>query len=128
MITLDEFYMGRDKLFPNELSDAHKANAVTTVDLANQVLTAAGMDRRVTSGWRPASINAATKGAAPNSKHVLCQAVDLEDNNRELKNWCLNNPDILARIGVWCEDPRDTPSWVHIQTVPPGSGLRFFRA
>lgn len=125
-ITLDEYYMGRDKLFKEELSDAHKANAAKTVELANKLLEKFGQKRRVTSGWRPASINAATKGASPHSRHVLCQAVDLEDNNRELMNWCLNNQDVLKELGLWAEDPRAVTNWVHLQTVPPASGKLFF--
>lgn len=127
-ISLSDYYMGRDVKFAQELTDAHRMNAEGTVARANDLLTRFGQDRHVVSGWRPAIINAATKGAAPNSKHMLCQAVDLEDVNRELVNWCLNNPDILASIGLWAEDPRDTPTWLHVQTVPPGSGMRFFRA
>lgn len=125
-ITLDEYYMGRDKLFPGELSDAHKMNAQRTVDKANALLEVFGSKRRVTSGWRPAEINSSTKGAAPNSKHMTCQAVDLEDNNKELINWCLNNQDILKQLEVWFEDPRATPTWVHMQIVPPTSGHLFF--
>lgn len=127
-ITLGEYYMGRDVLFANELSDAHKANAHKIVELTNKVLEKFGQKRRVVSGWRPSAINMATKGASPHSRHVLCQAIDLEDINKELMNWCLNNPDVLAELGLWVEDTRDTTSWVHLQTVPPPSGHRFFRA
>jgi Peptidase M15 len=127
-ISPSEYYMGRDKLFAGELSDAHKMNAERTIVAANAILELFGQKRRVTSGWRPASINAATKGAALHSRHVLCQAIDLEDNDKALINWCLNNQDKLAEVGVWMEDPRDTPTWVHWQIVPPASGHRIFRA
>lgn len=125
-ITLDEYYQGRDKLYPGELSDAHKMNAQNTCNKANALLEMFGKKRRVVSGWRPAIINAATRGAAPNSKHMLCQAVDLEDVNRELTNWCLNNQDKLKGLGLHMEDPRSTPTWVHLQTVPPPSGRLIF--
>lgn len=127
-ITLKEYYMGRDEHFSEELSDAHKANAAVMVEKANLLLNLFGKRKRVASGWRPASINAATKGASPTSKHVLCQALDFEDGNRELMNWCLNNKDLLEALGLWFEDPRDTPTWVHAQIVPPASGHLFFRA
>lgn len=127
-ITLPEYYMGRDKLYAEELSDAHKMNANKTVELANKALERFGQKRRLVSGWRPGAINKATKGAKPDSKHVLCQAIDIEDINRELTNWCLNNPDILAELGLWMEDPRDATTWVHWQTVPPTSSKRIFRA
>lgn len=128
LITLDEYYMGRDKLFPEELSDAHRMNAQRTIDAANAILAKFGAKRHVVSGWRPAAINAATRGAAPNSKHTLCQAIDLEDNNKELMNYLLNNQDVMEQIGIWCERSQDTRTWVHMQIVPPGSGKRFFQA
>lgn len=127
-ITLEEYFMGRDKTYPNELSDAHRMNAKQTVERANALLERFGQKRRVVSGWRPGAINRATKGAAPNSKHVLCQAVDLEDNNGDLMRWLLNNQDIMEELKLWAEDSRDTGTWVHLQTLPPGSGKRFFRA
>lgn len=126
-ITIDEYYMGRDKVFPGELTDAHKASAAKTVAAANTILTAFGQDRRVVSGWRPASINASTKGAATNSKHVLCQAVDLEDASGELKTWLMNNQDQIKACGFAAmESPAATPTWVHLQTVPPPSGHLVF--
>jgi hypothetical protein len=125
-ITLEEYFMGRDKVYPEELSDAHKANAVNTVSKVNTFLERFGSVRRCVSGWRPNVINAATKGAAPHSKHVLCQAIDLEDVNRELTGWIMNNQDFLVEAGFWMENPTSTPTWVHLQTVPPGSGKRIF--
>lgn len=127
-ISMSDYYMGRDLRFKEELTDAHRMNAEMTVAKANTLLERFGEERHVVSGWRPALINNATRGASPTSKHMLCQAVDLEDHNKGLMNWCLNNPDILAEIGLWVEDTRDTPTWVHVQTVPPNSGHRFFRA
>lgn len=125
-LTLQEYYMGRDVRYKNELSDAHRMNAARTVEAANRLLNAFGEDRAVTSGWRPSSINASTKGAAAGSKHVLCQAVDLEDANRELSQWCLNNQDILQKLGLCMEHPSATPTWVHLQIVPVPSGKTVF--
>jgi hypothetical protein len=125
-ITEQEYYMGRDVRFKQELSDAHKRSAKDLVEKVNKLLNMFGGDRAVTSGWRPGSINAATKGAAPNSKHVLCQAVDLADLDKGLMNWCMNNQDKLQQLGLWVEDGRYTPTWVHLQTVAPASGKRFF--
>lgn len=125
-VSVSEYYMGRDSLYPQELSDAHKMNAQRTVDKANALLDMFGSPRRVVSGWRPSAINAATKGAASNSKHMLCMAVDLEDNDGTLKAWCLNNQDLLKALEVWFESPEHTPTWVHMQIAPPGSGRLFF--
>jgi hypothetical protein len=125
-ITLEEYYMGRDVTHSEELSDAHRYNAKITVDRANALLEAFGEERRVTSGWRPAGINAATPNASPVSKHVLCQAVDLEDKTGTLDQWCAEHEDVLAQIGLWREASSATPTWTHIQIVPPHSGHRVF--
>jgi hypothetical protein len=33
---------------------------------------------------------------------------------------------VLRDLGLWMEHPDKTPTWLHIQTVPPGSGNRVF--
>lgn len=125
LITLEEYYMGRDKLFPLLLTNEVKDNAVKVVECANKLLTAFGKNRRITSGWRPKIINAATPGASLHSRHLVCQAVDIEDGDKCLARFC-NYTDILKEVGVWMEETAYTPSWVHIQIVPPLSGKRRF--
>lgn len=126
LITLEMYYMERDKQFPQELTDELRWNAASTVDRVNQLLEAFGQDRGVNSGWRPAAVNAATPNAAKKSKHTTCQACDLEDKDGRLDAWCLSNPEALERIGLWQEDPRSTPNWCHVQIIPPASGKRVF--
>ncbi len=58
---------------------------------------------------------------APRSKHKLGLAVDLVDPYRELAKWAVNNLGTLAEIGLWIEDPRWTPTWLHLQCVAPGN-------
>jgi len=82
--------------------------------------------RKVTSGWRPATINATVPGAAHGSKHLSCLAIDLEDRNGALDAWCLAHPDVLEELGLWLEHPDATPGWCHLQTQPPRSGSRVF--
>lgn len=123
MVTLNDYLMGRDKLAP--VSDDVLDNAGVTVGRVNELLAAFGEPRRVTSGYRPASINAAV-GGAKKSNHMTCQACDLEDHNGRLDAWCMNNLDTLKRIGLWLEHPSATPGWCHVQTVPPKSGNRVF--
>jgi hypothetical protein len=55
-------------------------------------------------------------------------AVDICDvvPERTLARWCLRNLVFLAEVGLWMEDPRWTPGWVHLQSVPPRSGGRVF--
>lgn len=126
MITLAEYYMGRDKLYAAELTDELRANAVLTVERANALLARAGMKRSVNSGWRPAAVNATIRNASKRSKHMLCLAIDIDDGDETLDGWCMSHPSALAEIGPWLEHPSATPRWCHVQTVPPKSGNRVF--
>jgi hypothetical protein len=82
----------------------------------------------VASGWRPQAINERTSNAAQLSTHLIGEACDLQDTpQRDLARWALRNLDRLEQIGLWMEDPRWTPDWVHWQTRPPHSGLRVYR-
>lgn len=124
LITTIEYMMGRDREYPP--TDEMLKNSVITVQRANELLKRASLDRRVVSGYRPAEINAMVKGAAPNSKHTICAAVDLEDHDGKLGEWCIENLGELADIGLWMEHKGSTPTWVHVQIYPPKSGNRVF--
>jgi len=62
------------------------------------------------------------------SQHLLGRAADLKDWDKVIKNWCLTEEGLqaLESIGFWCEDFDSTPTWIHVQTVPPKSLKRFF--
>ena len=90
------------------------------------ILQAFGQPREVLSGYRPAEINAKVKGAAPMSKHITCEAVDLADKDGRLAKWCMDNLPWLSAIGLWMEHPDYTKGWVHLQTTAPKSGNRVF--
>jgi len=126
MITLKDYYMGRDALYPQELSAELRASATLTVERANALLARAGMKRGVNSGWRPAAVNAKIRNASKRSKHVLCLAIDLGDDDGALDAWCMAHLGALKEIGLWLEHPGATPRWCHVQTVPPRSGNRVF--
>ena len=123
-ITMAEFLMGRDQLYP--LTDDLKAHAQVTVDRVNQLLAKFGSKRKVDSGYRPEAINDRTANAAKNSKHEICEACDLEDKDGKLWQWAVHNLAVLKEIGLWMEDPRWTPDWLHVQIVAPASGRRVF--
>jgi hypothetical protein len=84
----------------------------------------------ITSGLRSdekqAALIAQGKSKAVGSKHLAGAACDVLDKDGSLGAWCLENPDILRRIGLWCEHPEYTPGWVHFQIMAPKSGNRFF--
>lgn len=128
MITLQSYFKGRDIQNREELTDDIRANAQITVERVNDLLTRAGRSdlHAINSGWRPQGVNDATANAAKGSKHLSAEAADLPDTDRSLCEWCVDNLDVLADIGLWMEDPRWTPTWLHVQTVPPKSGKRVF--
>lgn len=128
MITLQTYWMDRDATHAAELTEEINRNAQVTVAKCNELLTRAGRSDldSVRSGWRPQGVNDATRNAAANSRHLTAQAVDLPDDDRTLAEWCVDNLEVLDEIGLWMEDPRWTPTWVHLQTIPPKSGRRVY--
>lgn len=135
MIALDDYYMGRDSQFRHELTDTLQANARETVRRVNLLLemaTAEGVTLEasprtgslVASGWRPIAINAATPNAAPRSRHITCEAVDLYDPDGDLDEWCFDNLHRLAELDLYMEHPAATKGWCHLQIVPPRSQAR----
>lgn len=125
-LKVTDYYMGRDREYRSELTRELRANARETVRRANRLMKRAGLFRKVTSGWRPAALNAKVPGAAKGSKHISCLAIDLEDRDGRLDAWCMAHLDVLADIGLWLEHPDATPDWCHLQTLPPRSGNRVF--
>jgi hypothetical protein len=138
-ITLGEYLQGRDAIYPAELTAEIGANAATTVKLVNSLLAvmeAEGMKLEahpvsqslITSGWRPPQINRQVKGAAPKSKHMTGEAVDLYDPEGDIDNFLMSGQGqrVLASLGLYIEHPSATKSWSHIQIVPPRSQSRVF--
>lgn len=124
-LTIEEYLMGRGDLYL--LPPQVVVNAAKLLDKVNPLLKEFGEDRKITSGWRPAELNAKVPGAAKTSKHITGDAVDLEDRNGKLKEWCVFNQDKLEALGLYMEDPAATPTWVHLQQLPPKSGKRIFK-
>lgn len=123
-ITIDDFLMNKTTL--DQLSPELVGNANTTVPRANELLEAFGEYRKCNSGYRTPEDQARINPSAPKSKHLTCQAIDLSDPDGSLDVWCLKNLSVLAKIGLWLEDPSHTVGWCHVQVVPPGSGNRVF--
>lgn len=126
MITVKDYFMGRDLLFPHECTDEIRRNATETVRRVNLLLERFGESRAVNSGWRPAAVNASTPGSAKRSNHMMGLACDLDDDDGYLDEWCMDNLDILEEIGLWMEHPSATKGWCHVQMVPPRSGRRVY--
>lgn len=139
MISLQDYWMGRDREFPMAMSPDLEKNAALMVELANKLLViahSAGITLPtnprtgsvVSSGWRPASVNANTPNAAPNSKHMTGHAIDLYDPDGDLDEWLMtaDGQKTLADIGLWMEHPSATKTWCHVQSIPPRSRNRVF--
>ena len=128
MITLTDYWMGRDKSHPTAMTPQIERNAELTIKLANALLARFGQGRKVNSGWCPPAINAGIANAAPNSKHMTAQAIDLADPDGDLDDWLMSSDGqaAMVEIGLWHEHPAATKGWAHLQTVPPRSGRRTF--
>lgn len=136
MITEDSFWKGpdsirRDLTYADEVTEEIKKNATKTVAAVNPILKeyqdATGIElSRVSSGWRPKTVNERTKNAAVLSNHLRGLAVDIEDKTHKFQVWLFKNQASLERHGLYMEHPIATETWAHLQPVPPGSGVRVF--
>ena len=109
-----------------------QTNALQLIDKVNQLYTEAYQDGcelpsnpatgsqisgSGNGGFRPLD---SPVGAA-NSTHKQGRGVDTYDPQRQFASWCLAHPEELLQLGLFMEDPRWTPTWVHLQDQPPGS-------
>lgn len=123
MIYESEVLMGRAKR--SELPKELQTNLDHLLTAINCIRLAYGKPMKVTSGYRPAAANQAA-GGAQSSAHLSCLAVDISDKDGKLWAWCLNNLKLMKQTGLYLEDRRWTPSWVHFQLRAPKSGKRIF--
>ena len=131
MITLRDYWMGRDLKYNGEFTDAIRANGAITVARANRLLADYAEDTGVelsvvSSGWRPKGVNDATANSGRASRHLTAQAVDLADPTGHFPRWCATHQAHLAACELWQEDWHWTPVWAHLQCVAPGSGKIMF--
>jgi Peptidase M15 len=134
-ITMKQYWMGRDTQYASELDDTIRANAAETVRRANQFLetyhaaTGSTAPDNVNSGWRPPSVNAATKNAAKNSPHLTGEAVDLSDDIEAIDRWITSDAgrQALVECDLYAEFAAATPRWAHLQTRKTASGNRIFK-
>ena len=134
-ITLKQYWKARDVDFASELTQQINANAVETVRRANLFLalyhqdTGSAVPDNVNSGWRPLSVNAATKNASKNSPHLSAMAVDLSDDDEAIDRWIASAAGRQALIDcdLYAEVASATPRWSHLQTRKTASGRRIFK-
>lgn len=126
MISKDEILMGRDKKYPKEYTKEISDNVDKLLEIMNKVRKAYNKPMIIASGWRPAEINEGTSNAAKSSNHLKGLAVDIKDTDGSLWKWVLLNLNLMKDLGIYLEDKRWTPTWVHFQIVPPKSKKRIY--
>lgn len=115
MLTLDDYKMGRDKLYPEEWTLDVQSQALDLIKRVNNLLEALKFGPvKVSSGWRPLAVNLRA-GGAKRSLHMSGKAVDLVDHG-PLKQLILDNSHLLLDFGLWMEDSKSTPTWCHLDT------------
>lgn len=123
MISVEEYFGQHSAGHEDEITDQMCANADALLSHVNALLEDFGEDRGLRSGWRPAGVNARVGGAKA-SKHMTGNAVDVNDSDGALKEFCA--VEVLEYYGLYMESPGSTPSWCHLQCLSPGSGRRIF--
>jgi hypothetical protein len=133
-ITEDEYFMGRDAIYacPEEV----RINARALLEKVNNLIQYIYMNfdwvdfetkpngSIVSSGWRPAQVNANTPGASPKSKHMTGHAVDIYDPDGDIDE--VITDELLEKFGLYREHPSATKGWCHLQDIPPKSKRRTF--
>lgn len=115
--------LSSDGKFPTRAAVAPAAVVAAAGDLAARLaalLASYGARPAISSGYRTPEANKAA-GGAPKSSHLEGKAVDFVDPKQKFSSWCLKNADQLAKLGLWVENPKKTPTWTHLQSRPvPG--------
>lgn len=145
MITLADYWTGpggvrRDEVFSLALTHDIIDNANRWLDVANKLIERMALfgvipeisprtGTRLSSGWRPPAVNAATPHASVTSLHMTGLAGDVYDDGNVIDTFLMgkSGQGLLIELGVWLEHPDSTPEWSHWQIVPPHSGSRVFR-
>lgn len=136
MITALEYFShsGRDLRAAGCVPPNHLINAGVFLNKVNPLLAAFDAQRGshfaaiVNSGYRTKAINACIPNAAPSSKHMTGNAVDIRDVGGELKAWLTTDKGkgTLNVCGLFMEHPSATPTWCHLQDIAPNSGNLIF--
>lgn len=127
-LTLDD-YFGAQSL--TEIPSAEvRANALRLLSRVNALLAKINLEEarepKVNSGWRPAWYNSTVPGAAPRSRHITGEAIDLADPEGALDQYLMDYNVLLADHDLYMEHPAATKGWTHLQSAPPRSGNRTF--
>lgn len=114
-----------------EFSAEQLQNAQTLCDRVNAIVFDYVIDTdkpipAQNSGYRSPEENAAVPNAAKASKHMSCEAIDLDDDMQDFKNWVKSKPAMLDKHDLYMEGDRitngsnknATPTWCHLDIYP----------
>ena len=117
VISLNDYLTASDKYPERALNVAPEliANAERLLSVVNEFLAELGVENcRVSSGYRPAAVNAKIPNAAKKSLHMTCLAIDIQDLNGELDKLVQAGPELLIKYSLWLEHPDNTVGWCHL--------------
>jgi len=103
-----------------ELTPEFLLNATRLLKNVNSLLSDLGIQQvKISSGFRPASVNERVANAAKKSLHMQCLAVDiLDDKNQTFASTFAANPDLLRKYNLFLESPVSTKgqntNWSHL--------------
>jgi hypothetical protein len=123
-ITSESILMGRISVTQLDATQASNLSALES--RLNKFFEAYTGELRISSGYRSPEVNAKLANAGKKSWHLQCAACDFSDANGKLWAYCIQNLKLASDLGLWLEDKRWTPTWVHLQIYPPASGKRIF--
>lgn len=114
---------------------AHQQNLDMLLKKVRVLELAYGKNFVVTSGYRSEQKHLeiySRKGIHPpkvpmRSQHLSGNAVDIADSTGAIKAWLLQNLNLLDLYDLYIEHPDATPTWLHIQQLPPKSKNRIFK-
>ncbi len=94
--------------------------------LESEYVKHGGMPFHVNSGLRSVADQQRINPSAMHSKHLTGAAADVSDPDSRLWTFVIDNMPVVEAIGLWMEDKKSTPTWVHFQCQAPKSGHRIF--
>ena len=120
MLKLNDWITSSGK-YPERASESNsdiEASATVLLEKVNAVLEDCGLkDVKVSSGFRPESVNAKITNAAKKSAHMSGKAIDLVDVDGKIKALVQSKPELLRKLGLFMEHPDATPTWCHLDYV-----------
>lgn len=110
------------------------ANAEKLLKAVNSLLAELNIKfAKVSSGFRPAAVNAGIGNAAKKSSHMTGKAIDLlDDKAQSLAKLLASKPELLRKYGLFLEDPESTKgqnsNWCHVDIADrPDRPSRIFK-